>query len=295
MKRFLCVLLSILSLTCIAFSFVGCGEQPNGESTELDGRLSTIINAYNECWIDGDDLKSIVCGYYEWQNIEENPYSGLYEAPAKQLSKETEKKIKQVYFDQSEEVKILKYYGTYEGNVVVTLGYEDFNYDSVKETNLTIGGVNFQGLKHDIYVYHYIEKADPSIEITGRLFRIDQAYKNGWIGENDLKSIACCVNNRDESMDDPYSGMYEPPVQKLSKDEKNELKQAFLLWIYDSTSELLDDIKICKYYGTYNGHIVVSMMGDRCNLGAKTDGAEIGGVIFNNSNWRSIYVYYVFR
>ncbi|MDE6201152.1 MAG: hypothetical protein K2M47_04660 [Clostridiales bacterium] len=294
MKKVISVVLSIISVVCITFTFVGCGERPNEETTDTDGRLCTITNAFNEEYLDGDDLKSIACGYYEWQNIEENPYSGLYEAPAKPLSKETEKKIIRAYFGQSEGLKILKYYGTYEGNVVVTLGYEDIDYDGVEKVDLTIGGVNFYELKHSIHVYHYFEKADPSIEITGRLFRIDQAYKNGWIGEDGLKSIACCVNDSDSSMENPYSGMYEPPAQKLSKNTKNELKQAYIMWVDDSIGEL-DDIKIHNYYGTYNGRMVVSMTDNGCSYGATTEGTEIGGVTFNNSEWRSIYVYYQYK
>ncbi|MDE7108131.1 MAG: hypothetical protein K2O39_07400, partial [Clostridiales bacterium] len=173
--------------------------------------------------------------------------------------------------------------------------YENANYDIEEEKDVTIGGVIFPK-KYFIYVYHYFEKADPSIEITGRLFRIDQAYRNGWIDENDLKSIACCVNDSDSSVENPYSGLYEPPAQKLSMDTKNELKQAYVMWVDDgSTGDLLDDIKIDNYYGTYNGHMVVSMTDNGCHIGATTEGTEIGGVTFNNYGWRSIYVYYQYR
>lgn len=289
MKKFISVLLSIISVICISFTVICCGERPDQETTESDGRLYTIINAFDEEWIDKDDLKSIACGYYEWRNIEDNPYSGRYEQPIEQLSKETENKIKQAYFDRSEEVKILKYYGTYEGNVVVTLGYENVNYEAGENADVTIDGVVFPELKlYPIRVYHYFEKADPSIKITGRLFGIKPAYENGLIDENDLNSIACSVNEGDSCIENLYNG-------KLSKDTKNELKQAYLTQIYDESGDLLDGIKIHKYYGTYSGHMVVSMTGDRCSIGATTEGTEIDGVAFNNSDWRSIYVYYQYR
>ena len=292
MKKLILTLFSIISV-CAVFAFVGCGEQSDETTAEPDGKLHTIFNAYNEKWIDGDDLKSIACSYYEWRNIEENPYSGFRAEPFEPLGKETENKIKEAFSDQSEEIKIIKYYGNYEGNVAVTLGYGNTESLGGENTDVTIGGIIFPEFKlYPVYIYHYFEKADPTIRITGRLFGIKAAYENGLIDENDLKSIACCVNDRDGSAENPYAGMYEEPSEKLSRDTKNELKQAFLRQIYDdSASDLLDGIKICRYFGSYHEHTVVSIIGDRCRFGASTEGTEIGGVTFLNSDWQSIYVY----
>ena len=285
-KIFVALLLATLTL----FSFAGCASGVSEEATEPDGKLYTIINAVESGWIDEYDLKSIACGYYEWRNIEDNPYSGLYEEPAERLSGETENKIKGAYFDQSEEVKILKYYGTYDGNIVVTLGYENANFDGGENTDVTFGGVVFPDMDlYPIRVYHYPEKVDPSIKVTGRIRNLKTAYEKGWLSENDLKSIACYVNERDVSVENPYSGMYEAPTEKLSNEMKTELKTAYLRQVDEVDYEELDGIIIHRYIGIYQGNTVISISGVSCKF--PSGGTEIGGVTFNNYSWRSVYVY----
>ncbi len=291
MKKFVTGLLSLVSVICIAFAFVGCGNN-SGNGSTVEGDIYNLAYAHRMGWIDEFDLKSIACGYYEWLDIEANPYSGLYKEPTEQLSEDIQNKIIEEYGFQTEDTKVLKYYGTYDGNIVITLGDQNGNYDEAEE-DINLNGVIFPKLRlYGIWVYHYPERVDDSVT-AGRIYRIEKAYEKELLNENDLKSIACYVNDRNTDVENPYSGMYEPPTQKLSAGTKIELKQAFLSQIDKYPDDLLDGIIIHKYYGTYNGNVVVSMTGYSCGFPVEDTGTEIGGVIFNHYSWSCIYVYKV--
>ena len=292
MKKLVSTFLSLFCVIDVACSFVGCGDQL--DEGEPEGKLYRLGYALEMGWIDEFDLKSIACGYYELLNIEDNPYSGLWKEPTDKLSEDTENKIKYEFFGRTEGITIPKYYGNYDGNIAVTLGFEDQNYDGIEAKDISFNGINFPKFElYSIRIYHYTEKSDPSIILNSRLLSLKRAYEMDILDENDLKSIACCFNERNKDVENPYVGLYEPPTQKLSKEIKTELKQAYLKQIDEMTGEVLDGIKIHKYYGTYKGHVVVSMSGYSCGLPVSTEGTEIGGVVFNSYGWAGIYVYKV--
>ena len=157
MKKIVTVLFSLVCVICIAFSFAGCGK------IEVRGNFCLLKVAYENGWLDSDDLKSIACCYYDSHNYEDNPYSGLYEEPAEELSKHLEKEIKQAYLEQIiklthrslKGVEIRRYYGTYNGNIVVSVSdyYVDFNV--AIEEEFYIGEVLFKDFcQGHILVYH---------------------------------------------------------------------------------------------------------------------------------------------
>lgn len=116
---------------------------------------------------------------------------------------------------------------------------------------------------------------------------MSKAYEEGLLDENDLKSIACFCYDRN-GKENPYSGTYVQPEQKLSKDQRGELKKAYLLQISKQPKADLEYVDIYKYFGTYNGCIVVGMDSDDCWIGT-VPVTEIGGV--TNVGWGGIYLY----
>ena len=296
MKKLVTVLLALVSVICMAFAFAGCGNGQTDE--EVKGRIYGLRNAYRDMsWLDENDLKSVACRQYECYEMQENPYAGLYKQKT-QLSAKEESDFKKVYCENynndpgykpelldPSDIEITNYYGTYDGNVVVEVLFSEGSV--IAEDKMHIGGVDFiWDYNRDIYVFHYIEDWS-AITVTGRLHNMSKAYEEGLLDENDLKSIACFCYDRNGE-ENPYSGMYVQPEEKLSKEKRAELKQAYLNQIDRQPNADLEYVDIYKYFGTYNGHIVVGMDGYRCWSGYVPD-TEIGGV--TNVSWGGIYIF----
>ena len=160
MKKILSILLSIISVISIAFAFGGCGDEP----VEVRGKLYTMEQAYENGWLNEDDLKSIACEDYDYRfRYEENPYSGMFTSTEK-LDKKIEAEIKQAFLKQvirsrtmtREQVSISKYYGTYSGNIVVQLYGEGVCFDHYIEPVAEVGGVIFKDYwEGDFRVYRF--------------------------------------------------------------------------------------------------------------------------------------------
>ena len=132
------------------------------DPVEVRGQLSTMEKAYAYGWLNEDDLKSIACRDYEYSPYEENPYSGMFTS-TEELTEEMETEIKQAYLEQvvlfSEgdilKVKITHYYGTYNGNVVVSISSGYIAYDLLLQTK-SIGGVIFKDYAEVFFLVYHI-------------------------------------------------------------------------------------------------------------------------------------------
>ena len=157
MKKFLSILLALISVICVSFAFGGCTD----DTVVVRGQFYYLSQAYENGWLDGDDLESIAYCYYDSYNFEENPYSGKFTS-TEELTAKMETELKQAYLEQIDEypegdrnyVYISFYFGTYNGNVAVRIhGYNCF--DPIYEEEYYVGGVLF---KHfwpgNIRVYH---------------------------------------------------------------------------------------------------------------------------------------------
>lgn len=134
---------------------------------------------------------------------------------------------------------------------------------------------------------------DDGIKVRGKFYILEVAYENGWLGEDDLKSIACSYNDFQEK-ENPYSGMYEPPAEELSKDVENELKQAYLNQIAKYPEGLLENVRINYYYGTYNGNIVIRIYSDYlCIEPIEMEEYYIGNVVFKGNPNVETRVYHI--
>ncbi len=294
MKKIFSILLSLISVFCVAFAFTGCN------TPKVEGKFYTVKKAYDNGWLNVDDVKSIACCFYDYYN-RENPYSGAYKEPTEKLSNKKEKELKQAYLNQVDEkpdgsrnkVHIYKYYGTYSGNIVVDIWSDYFMCDIKYEEELDIGGIIFRNFcEGKISVYHPNEEKPP-IDVRGKFYNLKQAYDNGWVSEDDVKSIACHYYDIFEFEENPYSGLYEIP-EKLNKELENEVKQAYLEQIAKYPDGLLYDVEIYNYFGTYNGNVVagISSCYDNFDITIEED-YEIGGVIVEGLRRREIRVYHI--
>ena len=148
MKKLLSVLISLISIICLAFAFGGC----DNETAEVKGQFYTMEEAYENHWLDEGDLKSIACCYYENDlRYEENPYSGMFTSTV-ELSEKMETDIKQAFLEQvvrlseeyKDDVSIKRYFGTYNGNIVVRMYCEGVCIDHYIEPEAEVGGVIFK-------------------------------------------------------------------------------------------------------------------------------------------------------
>ena len=161
MKKFLSIFLSLISVICIAFSFGGCNK-----TIKITGTFYTMEKAYENGWLNEDDLKSIACEAYDCNaNYPDNPYSGMFTSTEK-LTKKLETEIKQAYLEEiakvrdgdRDRVKISHYYGTYNNNVVITISSSYIFEDHFIESEAEVGGVVFKDYWAKYYMVYHIYK-----------------------------------------------------------------------------------------------------------------------------------------
>ena len=157
MKKLISIIFTLISVVIVSFSLVGCGA-----TVKVRGQYYKLSKAYDNGWLSVDDLESIACRYYDFYNFEENPYSGKFTL-TEELTAKKEAELKQAYLEQidklpegdREQVRIACYFGTYNGNVVVSISSVYFNCDIKVEEEFYIGGVLFKNFwQGDILVYH---------------------------------------------------------------------------------------------------------------------------------------------
>lgn len=129
MKKFLSILLSLVSIICISFAFVGCGE----DETET-GTFYTVTEAYESGYLTREQVMSIAYYHNDGRGLNEGimdeNYTPLPKSP-ENLSTETDKAIKDSFYnsDKWEEFKDYYayedigygYYGTYGNAVAVKI------------------------------------------------------------------------------------------------------------------------------------------------------------------------------
>lgn len=305
MKKLISVLLSIIPVVCLSFAFSGCGKQQSNEKgEEIIGNFYNLFQAYDFGLLNEDDLKSIACRYYDGY-VEVNPYEGMFK-PNKELNEQEEKELKTAYLQkivkradgEIENVDIYNYYGTYNGNAVITM-YSDYDsYSSIKATafdEAEIGGVIFKNFwSNEILLFS--DSEIPKVEVNGTYLFLSTAYYDGLLTTDDLKSISCAnyeemqVEYPQLEIENPYVGLYTAPAEELSSAFRNELRQAFLEQIIGTAENTILNVDIIRFYGFYNNCAVLS-------LNYKTSGwvwkaeSEIGGVTFRDFPNRQILLY----
>lgn len=161
MKKFLSIILALVSVICVSFALGGCNNKTIDKQVVVRGQYYDLTQAYENGWLNIDDLESIACCYYDSYN-EENPYSGKFILTEK-LTAKMEAELKQAFLEQIAEfpegdrayVKIMCYFGTYNGNAIVRLFSDYVCEDPIIKEEFYIGGVLFKNFwLGDIRVYH---------------------------------------------------------------------------------------------------------------------------------------------
>ena len=130
MKRILSMLLVIISVISLSFAFGSCVDNQTAEQGAA-GTFYTVTEAYEKGYLTREQVMSIAYyhngGNSKNEDIMGEDYVPLPKAPG-ELSSETENAIKQVhlnfYYEDNDYaelsgVRIDRYYGTYNGCVVV--------------------------------------------------------------------------------------------------------------------------------------------------------------------------------
>lgn len=107
------------------------------------------------------------------------------------------------------------------------------------------------------------EEENPQLEETNvqsTFYSLEEAYENGLISKDDLRSIAYHYNSADAETD--FVPIPKSP-ESLSEETVNKIKRAY----YDKVGgenlgATVDDVYIGGYYGTYAGCVVVMLGGD---------------------------------
>lgn len=136
--------------------------------------------------------------------------------------------------------------------------------------------------------------SNEEIEVRGKYYTLEEAYENGWLSTEDLKSIACVYYDYWLiGEENPYKGMFIS-TEKLDKKTENELKQAYLNQIAKYPEGELDDVEINKCYGIYKENTIVdAWLKYTCIEPFPPIDKEIGGVEFKNYYPTKFWVYHI--
>lgn len=125
-------------------------------------------------------------------------------------------------------------------------------------------------------------------EIDGNFYTLREAYDKGLLLKEDLENIAYYYNEFEISNYNPI------PKKPAVIDKKTEkiIKKKYLEKILDNINISVDVVNLYNYYGTYNGHIALSITDDYyvydylCQ-----DEYIIDGIIFKNFHEASIRIF----
>ncbi len=157
-----------------------------------------------------------------------------------------------------EDVHLSKYYGTYGDCVAMMIDSRYFGKglgDAITEIQVGDYLFTFSTLKQiDIYR-------------NGKFVNLDEAYKKGWLSDEEVRDIHYYHSNKKYIEYDFYN---PTPITPLSTEKAIKIKQDYLTYKkkliansahpdeYDDLTT--DDIKITEYMGTYKSSIVVRII-----------------------------------
>ena len=125
----------------IAFVIVGCNNE------KKDGNFYTLREAYDKGLLLKEDLENIAYYYNEFEISNYNP---IPKTPAV-IDKKTEKIIKEMYLEKIlnnknisvNVVNLYNYYGTYNGNIALSITDDYYVYDYLCQDEYIIDGIIF--------------------------------------------------------------------------------------------------------------------------------------------------------
>ncbi|MDE7454442.1 MAG: hypothetical protein K2M64_01280 [Clostridia bacterium] len=96
-------------------------------------------------------------------------------------------------------------------------------------------------------------------EVNGRFYRLQEAYDEGLLTQEDLLNIAYYHNGGIKGNEDLFPENYVPKQKdNLDNSVTRKVKQGYLNQFYSKDENTsIDDVTILQYYGTYNGCVAV--------------------------------------
>ena len=102
-------------------------------------------------------------------------------------------------------------------------------------------------------------------QAIGKFYTLQEAFDQGFLTENDLKSIAYYNNGGRENNEDKIEGDFVPqPLipEKISADLQKSIKSDYIYYGMDlNNTNNESKITIKRYYGKYNGCYVMTIKG----------------------------------
>ena len=268
MKRLLAILLTLTTLGCLGVS--SCkNTQTQDPSTERQaiGRFYTLQEACDQGFITENDLKSIA--YYNNGGRKNNEDKIAEDFAPQPLNPETipadiQKYVKSDYIyyndklentEKDSSVRIKNYYGSYNDAYVLTL-CGPFSYAAVIK-DFSVSGYKFYYTQEEFMVW----RKQP----MGKLYTLQEAFNQGFITENDLKSIAYYNNGGRENNEDKIEEDFVPqPLnpKTIPADIQKSIKSDYIYYNEKLDNKTKDsEVKIKYYYGKYNDSYIVILKG----------------------------------
>ena len=122
MRKLLLVLLSLISVICMAFSFGGCSEEQQKEVVDGEmGKFYSLQEAYDNSWISKKNLKAIAKYHNKSKTypvaLTDEEETAIKEAAAREVSSDARNRPDA----KAEDFVILKYYGNYNGYYAIII------------------------------------------------------------------------------------------------------------------------------------------------------------------------------
>ena len=189
-----------------------------------------------------------------------------------------------------EDVYLSKYYGTYGDCVAMMIDSRYFGKSlGDAETKIQVGD----------YLFAYPTLKQIDVYRNGKFADLDEAYKKGWLSDEDVRDIYYYHSNKKYI---EYNFYNPTPITPLSTEKTIKIKQDYLEWrrknVENTKSEgeyddlTVDDVNLEHYFGTYNGCYVVliEFYGD-IHMDAETT-EYIAGYRFDYNYIRTTKVYH---
>lgn len=267
------------------------GSQLKSVTAETEGTIYSLEEAYEIGFLSQRDLKKI-SHFHDADNKATFPVE-LFD-PVKAAIKNTyaEKYRNDEHFSTeeitAEDFFVRTFYGYYNKCCIVTVDSTLWNYPTdVPNYYREIGGVQF----------HFTDHGGLTVWIPkGNFYMLYEAYENGWLTLEDVKSIAYYHNGGREGNEDIISEDFTPkPITSEALDDKNDFAIKIDYWINTFAKNNPFEIPLSRigywYYGCYNDYAVVKIAYFPYAAGDMMGEENLGGVkiIYRNTMHLSVW------
>ena len=281
--------------------FVGCddidylndydkGDMLEGVTEKTTGKLYTLEEAYEIGYLSQTDLKKISY-FHNTDNAATYPvelFDNVKEAIKRTCAAEWNADNSNTAQATADDFSIERFHGYYYKCCVVSIDSTMWGNPGVTVDDWkTIGGVKFHFTDHDL-LRVWMREED--------FYTLWEAYRFGWLTQDDLKSIAYYNHNRsgnEDIMDKDYTPMPKTP-EELDDETKLKIIQAYYKWyLPEKDLPSVAPADFYPYFGCYHNCVVIKL--NRFPHITAEPGIEIkytvGGVEFCESYSMGLFVW----